>query len=62
LIFEVTGGRILSLPIKNQQSSFINRQFFLGECHNGTTSLRTVIQAPCKNPPWLEDAITPAGR
>ncbi len=28
LIFEVTGGRILSLPIKNQQSSLNNRQFF----------------------------------
>ena len=28
LIFEVTGGRILPLPIANQQSSLINRQFF----------------------------------
>jgi hypothetical protein len=27
-IFEVTGGRILPLPIKNQQSSINNRQFF----------------------------------
>jgi hypothetical protein len=28
LIFEVTGGRVLSFPIKNQQSSFNIRQFF----------------------------------
>jgi len=28
LIFEVTGGRILSFPIKNQQSSLNSRQFF----------------------------------
>jgi hypothetical protein len=28
LIFEVTGGRILSFSIKNQQSSLNSRQFF----------------------------------
>jgi hypothetical protein len=28
LIFEVIEGKILPLPIANQQSSLINRQFF----------------------------------
>jgi hypothetical protein len=30
LIFEVTAGRILHLPITNQQSIIDNRQFFGG--------------------------------
>jgi hypothetical protein len=42
LIFEVTEGRILSLPIANQQSSIINHQ---------SSILPTIPLVPVRMPP-----------
>jgi hypothetical protein len=55
LIFEVTEGRILPLPINNQQSTINNRQFFTPTGKYNPIPMGFIgfiIPAPCKNPPW----------
>jgi hypothetical protein len=52
LIFEVTEGRILPLPIANQQSSLKQLSIPPLGKQNGAIPLGPLSQAPCKNPPW----------
>jgi hypothetical protein len=52
LIFEVTAGQTLPLPITNQQASIVNHQFFPPA--GKTTPMEligSIIPAQCKNPP-----------
>jgi hypothetical protein len=57
LIFEVTEGRILPLPIANQQSSISNRQFFPSSGKTAQSLWDSSVPSSRlreKNPPWGE--------